>query len=307
MAKKGVNLGGWLVLERWITPSLFEGTDAQDEFSLSSSGEKYQRAIDHHYATYITEKDIIQLKDQGITHLRIPIGYWIFGDYPPFNSGLEYLDWLFNWAEKYEMNVLLSIHAAPGSQNGKHHSGKIGEVTWRDQRRSLQAFTKRIVERYKARKCLWGVGLLNEPQPHSNNLFALLYYYTATTWWIKRKAPHIRLYLDGTFNPKRWVFVAALLNIGVDFHFYHGFGGANHTVAQQNLHQNRIFLQKIKRLVPFIIGEWSGVISKRPTPEVSWQYIADQEAAYSISDAHFYWTYKTEGGGSWSFKDMSKM
>ena len=28
---RGVNLGGWLVLEKWMTPSLFEGLSATDE------------------------------------------------------------------------------------------------------------------------------------------------------------------------------------------------------------------------------------------------------------------------------------
>ncbi len=28
---KGVNLGNWLVLEKWMSPSLFAGTDAADE------------------------------------------------------------------------------------------------------------------------------------------------------------------------------------------------------------------------------------------------------------------------------------
>jgi len=32
---KGVNLGGWLVLEKWMTPKLFEGTTAEDEYSFS--------------------------------------------------------------------------------------------------------------------------------------------------------------------------------------------------------------------------------------------------------------------------------
>ena len=27
---RGVNLGGWLVLEKWMTPSLFEGLQATD-------------------------------------------------------------------------------------------------------------------------------------------------------------------------------------------------------------------------------------------------------------------------------------
>ena len=32
---KGVNLGNWLVLEKWMSPSLFAGTEAEDETQLS--------------------------------------------------------------------------------------------------------------------------------------------------------------------------------------------------------------------------------------------------------------------------------
>lgn len=31
---KGVNLGNWLVLEKWMSPALFEGTSAEDEYYL---------------------------------------------------------------------------------------------------------------------------------------------------------------------------------------------------------------------------------------------------------------------------------
>ena len=31
---KGVNLGNWLVLEKWMSPDLFEGTTAEDETDL---------------------------------------------------------------------------------------------------------------------------------------------------------------------------------------------------------------------------------------------------------------------------------
>lgn len=34
MHVKGVNLGNWLVLEKWMSPSLFEGTTAEDEYYL---------------------------------------------------------------------------------------------------------------------------------------------------------------------------------------------------------------------------------------------------------------------------------
>ena len=31
---KGVNLGNWLVLEKWMSPGLFAGTEAEDESQL---------------------------------------------------------------------------------------------------------------------------------------------------------------------------------------------------------------------------------------------------------------------------------
>lgn len=31
---KGVNLGNWLVLEKWMNPSIFAGTSAADEYYL---------------------------------------------------------------------------------------------------------------------------------------------------------------------------------------------------------------------------------------------------------------------------------
>ena len=34
MYVKGVNLGNWLVLEKWMSPALFEGTTAEDEYNL---------------------------------------------------------------------------------------------------------------------------------------------------------------------------------------------------------------------------------------------------------------------------------
>lgn len=37
MYVKGVNLGNWLVLEKWMSPALFDGTTAEDEYYLPGS------------------------------------------------------------------------------------------------------------------------------------------------------------------------------------------------------------------------------------------------------------------------------
>ena len=56
---KGVNLGNWLVLEKWMSPALFEGTEAEDEYYLPRqlSREVYEARIRIHRSEYITEQD----------------------------------------------------------------------------------------------------------------------------------------------------------------------------------------------------------------------------------------------------------
>lgn len=38
MYVKGVNPGNWLVPEKWMSPALYDGTDAQDEYVCLGGG-----------------------------------------------------------------------------------------------------------------------------------------------------------------------------------------------------------------------------------------------------------------------------
>ena len=53
----GVNLGGWLVLERWMTPGLFRASGEEDEIWLHRSTDpaELERLLRRHRDTYITE------------------------------------------------------------------------------------------------------------------------------------------------------------------------------------------------------------------------------------------------------------
>ena len=64
---KGVNLGNWLVLEKWMSPALFEGTTAEDEYYLPRqlSKEVYEARIKVHRAEYISERDFVAIKAMG--------------------------------------------------------------------------------------------------------------------------------------------------------------------------------------------------------------------------------------------------
>lgn len=128
---RGVNLGGWLVLEKWMTPSVFEGLEATDETTFCAElGDKADAVLKAHWNSFITRDDFAWLAERGINAVRIPVGHWIFGaDYPYHHSygehqhpfvigGIEILDKAFEWAEEFGLNIVVDLHAAPGCQMG---------------------------------------------------------------------------------------------------------------------------------------------------------------------------------------------
>ena len=141
---RGVNLGGWLVLEKWITPSLFAGLKATDETSycVELGAIEAARRLQHHWETFITRDDFAWLQRAGINAVRLPVGHWLFGpDYPyhraygqtryPFaEGGIAVVDRVFQWAEEFSLRVVLDLHAAPGCQNGFDNGGILGVCEW---------------------------------------------------------------------------------------------------------------------------------------------------------------------------------
>ncbi|KIJ51370.1 glycoside hydrolase family 5 protein [Sphaerobolus stellatus SS14] len=141
---RGVNLGGWFVLEPFISPALYEKyqtppNQATDEWSLSEAMRADTSAgggisqIEKHYQTFITEEDFAQIAAAGLAWIRLPIPYWAINTWPgePF---LERVSWkyilqAFEWARKYGLRIYLDLHTAPGNfVSSYNHSGKFGQV-----------------------------------------------------------------------------------------------------------------------------------------------------------------------------------
>ena len=162
----GVNLGGWLLLERWMTPSLFEGIDAKDEFSFMSAPGAAMK-IEEHRDTWITEGDFRWLALNGINAVRIPVGYWVLEGEAPFVGARKQLDWAMETATKYGPQVVIDVHGLQGSQNGRDHSGRVGKAGWFRRRHnrieSLRSI-EQIASRYRDYPNLWGYQVINEPR-----------------------------------------------------------------------------------------------------------------------------------------------
>ncbi|EGN93094.1 glycoside hydrolase family 5 protein [Serpula lacrymans var. lacrymans S7.3] len=128
---RGVNLGGWLVLEPWITPSIFDNTGNSaivDEWTFGQlqDSNTATSVLQSHWNTWITESDFAAIANAGLNHVRLPIGYWAFevGPGEPYIQGqLPYLQKAVTWAGNYGLKVIVDLHGAPGSQNGYDNSG----------------------------------------------------------------------------------------------------------------------------------------------------------------------------------------
>jgi glucan 1,3-beta-glucosidase len=137
---RGVNVGGWLSIEPFITPSLFNsfaaGDKVVDEYTLTQKlGRVPAKALlEAHYATFVTEQTFRDIVDAGMDHVRIPFSYWAVTTYDgdPYvpKVSWRYLLRGIEWCRKHGLRVKLDLHAAPGSQNGWNHSGRLGTVGW---------------------------------------------------------------------------------------------------------------------------------------------------------------------------------
>lgn len=179
---KGVNIGGWLFQELWMTPTEATSKIADETTIYSFLEQKYgvegrEEVLKVYQDAYFSETDFDYLKEVGVNCLRLPFWFRNLVD----NDGnvkadwYERMDWFIEQAGKRGMYVILDFHGAPGSQNGSDHSGKDGggmkmvssEFFFGDNAQDNQELYYKlwemIAERYKEEPIVAGYDLLNEP------------------------------------------------------------------------------------------------------------------------------------------------
>lgn len=315
---RGVNLGGWLIPEKWITPSVFKDTSARDLYQLSSSQHGRDR-FTKHLASFITEADFKWLATNGINALRLPVGYWSLNGDTPYIEVASYIDWAFDMASKYNLKVLLDFHAARGSQNGNDHSGQIGSANWYKnssyRQQSLDDLAL-LAKRYKDHPALWGIEILNEPKPGWPQIKLRRFYHQAYRRLDKILSPETVIVFHDAFTS--YLMSGALpkgqRSVAMDIHWYQSivFGQTKLPLNQyfKLLKRRKNKIRRLQRRQKVIIGEWSYVLSSQAlagmTKPEKLQLVSKniklQLDVYSQADGWFYWTYKTEQPGNWSFR-----
>lgn len=314
---RGVNLGGWLLLEKWMTPSLFTNTSAIDEYTFMQVPDA-EAKLNKHRQEFITEDDFKWLHDHGINAVRIPVGYWILEGDGPYVEGIQYLDWAVKTAEKYHIVVLIDLHGAKGSQNGKDHSGRAGKDEWfknKIYREQTITTLEKLAVRYKKAKNLWGIELLNEPKFGIFHFTLRRFYKEAYKNVSKAAAPNVKIVFHDAFTPRLMSGVVKGENVVMDIHWY------QFTVLFPWIYSLKSYFSKVirrKNLLknlqkrqPIIVGEWSVTLSgdilgrtRLKEQEAFKTHARLQQNAYENTAGWFYWSYKTEGRGIWNFRSL---
>jgi glucan 1,3-beta-glucosidase len=304
-----------------MTPALFAGTGAVDEYTFMQTAGAREKLRDHQ-KNFIREEDFKWMKTNGVDAVRIPVGYWILDGDDPYVSCIGRLDWAFAMAEKYQIQVLLCLHGAPGSQNGRDHSGRIGAADWyhsKAYRTRTIVTLMRLADRYRDNTMFWGLELLNEPRSGLVQWKLRHFYNEAYKHVSAILRPETRIVFHDAFTPR--LMNGAIWNtpdrlVTMDIHWYHfAFWLYKRTplaVYYRLVARHGRLLKRLGRWQGVIVGEWNGIIAgeildKYPKSKhgaIVAEHDRRQIEAYRAADAWFYWSYKTEARGVWHFRSQ---
>jgi len=324
LAIKGVNLGGWFVLEGWMTPDLFNGVNGSDETAFMEQKENAEEVIENHWDTFIVEEDFIWLKEHGVEYVRLPIPWWLFGE-GVYSSSLLYIERAMVWAEEHDIKVLLDLHTAPGCQNGFDNGGIAGVLEWEEPENVLKTveILGDIAEHFSSYDSLWGIEVLNEPG-WSVNMEILQEFYIDAYEIIRFHNTSIYIgFHDGFRNYddtwKRFFENNDFRKVFFDIHLYQTFGDGwgdydilDHVAFVHREQKNTI--ANYIGIVPVVIGEWSLGLQGNVYENLSQDSIIDVKMAFANSQFNeynktfgwFFWNYKIDSGSylEWDFRRL---
>lgn len=180
---RGVNLGGWLLQESWMTPNNGEDKawgnyDTLEVLNERFGDEKAADLINTYLDNWITVSDIDYLKALGVNCVRVPFWYRNFqsdddGTWIRNKEGdidFSRLDWIVKECGRRGIYVILDMHGAPGFQSNDHSCGKVNASKLFDltleglkcRNRTAELWAE-LAKHFKGNPAVAAFDLLNEP------------------------------------------------------------------------------------------------------------------------------------------------
>ncbi len=174
---RGTCIGGWMNMENFING--YPGTELGVRAAVTEVlGEgKAQFLFDRMTHYFFNESDIKFIKECGATAVRLPLNYRHFeSDMEPFKykeSGFEKLDRVIALCEKYNLYVILDMHAVQGWHNAHWHSDNPRGISlfWDNLQYQdrFVALWEEFARRYAGKAVIAGYNIMNEPCVNTAN------------------------------------------------------------------------------------------------------------------------------------------
>lgn len=173
---RGTCIGAWLNMEDFM--DAIPGSEHQFRYNAKKilGDEMGEYWFDSFIRHFFTESDAKFLAENGCKVIRVPLNYHHFeSDLQPFvyhEKGFQEIDHVLNICEKYNLYVILDMHAAPGGQSSDWHCDNVMRTgllwTTAEYRKRFVALWGELARRYNHRSVIAGYGILNEPMTNQH-------------------------------------------------------------------------------------------------------------------------------------------
>ncbi|MBI4597760.1 MAG: cellulase family glycosylhydrolase [Candidatus Omnitrophica bacterium] len=287
---QGVNLGGWLLIEPWMTGlGTTDANPIEDDWTIRDVlGRQYGAGgtdafLSIYQQSYLQEADLDAVMRMGLTFVRLPIYYrnlqddagnWIRD--AQGHIDFSRIDWLIQACKARGISVLLDLHGAPGGQSLEFHTGRKNFSKLFDavegptyQARTIE-FWRQLATQYKDEPAVVGYDLLNEPFGAPTNQ-TLWDFYAQLYLAIRAVDPHHLIVMMGKGDWDSLPPPASMgwQNVMYQFHYYN-FGYDEDVASHRAFIDGKVALAAAAQptyQVPVLIGEFNAFSQKG-----SWDY-----------------------------------
>jgi endoglucanase len=270
---KGLNLGGWFIMEPWMCPA--DSGGLPDTYSIISEldqrfGLATEQALIRTYQTnWITTTDLDNIKNGGFNCVRMPV-WW--GNFYLINNttssgwrsdAFTELDWLVTNCAARGIYVVIDMHGVIGGQGTSDDTGQQNQNTfWTNsvQQAETAYMWSRIASHYRSNSAVAGFDLINEPDGVSTSSIVWNVYSNLYNTIRAVDTTHM-IIMEGTFGSWNWSMLPnpstfGWTNIVYSMHEYQ-YGGSVAQIEAGSDNQVTDFNNHQSWNVPDYIGEWN--------------------------------------------------
>ncbi len=192
---KGINLGGWLIMEDWMCP--VANNDTGDSYTYGVLTERFgvektYELLNIYQDNWIVESDFLNIAQMGFNCVRIPFWYrnfqsddngtWILDENGEID--LSRLEWAVEMCRKYGLYAILDLHGVNGCQSNSDHCGTSGNMHFFDLNEKGEWYRKQatelwrvIAKRFAGDPAIAMFDVLNEPMSEFYGVKVHQYYW----------------------------------------------------------------------------------------------------------------------------------